>query len=281
MAYKNMSIPIDASAFGTRDYTTVWWLAGGGFLINTHGTIIMIDPVISTHPDNVKNCETSLALAVKYPINVEKTVRADAVLYTHTDDDHLGPISAPALADRLHPINIGPPPVFEKLVRMGVHHSEIISCRYGDTIKLGDANIEVIDADHPYQIVWGKLHAQRPFRTGDCCGYIIRTPDANILFTGDTRLMEFHLKLIDIDIITLDVSRDLSYHISTNGAVVLANTYEQSLVVPYHYGTFDNTDNSAFNGSPDDVLPMINNPERVRVLIPGQPLSMKGGKEIK
>jgi L-ascorbate metabolism protein UlaG (beta-lactamase superfamily) len=279
MAITRKSIPIGANAFKNIDCTTIWWLAGGGFLMNSRGTIIMVDPVISTLPDDPARCETGLPLTVKYPLALENAERADMILYTHSDADHLGPISALALAEKLHPVNAGPPPVFEKLVRLGVDWREITSCRYGDLIEEGAVSVEVIDADHPHQMLSILYNYKpRPFRLGDCCGYIVRTPDGNFLFTGDTRLMEFHLKLKDIHVVALDVSV-CQFHLSTLGAIVLANTLEQSIIFPYHYGTFDMPDIPGYNGSPDDVLPGIKNNSRVRVYAPGQPFSMKDGAE--
>jgi len=283
MAIIKKTVPINDSAFAKTDHTTIWWLGGGGFLINARGVIIMVDPVISVQPDNNNMCETGLPLIINYPLGIKDIKNVDAILYTHSDDDHLGPISAPAIAARLHPRNYGPPPVFEKLTRLGVHHTEIVSCRYGDILEQNNVFIEVIDADHPYgliSITFGDTGLPRPFRPGDCCGYILRTSDANLLFPGDTRLMEFHLKLKDIHMAALDVSL-CPYHLNTTGAFVLAETLVDSLLYPYHYGTYDEPDNPAFNGNPDILLSMITHPDRVRVYPPGQPLSFKSGKEMK
>ena len=275
------SIPITPDAFCMSDHTTLWWLGGGGFMMNSRGTVVLIDPVVSTQPDNPGRCEIGIELVVKYPIDATGIKRVDMILYTHRDSDHLGPITAPALAKRLRPVTVGPPPVFEKLIRLGINHEELISCRPGDDLTAGNVSIEVIDADHPYQLAdpfWDHNFKARPTRSGDCCGYILRTVDGSFLFTGDTRLMEHHLRLKNIDVVALDVSR-CQFHLNTTGAGALANSLSEAILIPYHYGTYNSTI-ASYTGSPADVIPRVHNPARARIIVPGQPFSMKDRKEI-
>ena len=40
------TVHIGPEAFGRIDYTEIRWLAGGGAMINSRGTVIMLDPVL-------------------------------------------------------------------------------------------------------------------------------------------------------------------------------------------------------------------------------------------
>lgn len=271
------TVPLTEKAFGPSNVTSLYWLAGAGFLINAHGTLIMIDPVIKTMPGKKDVCETGLKLLVDYPIDSADVPKVDAVLYTHSDDDHMGFNTVKDLS-RLDPIMIGPPPVFRKLVSFGVKPDKIEMCRIGDQFSLGNVKIDIIHADHPWQLLDVEKYG-KPFRIGDCCGFIITTPDGRFFFPGDTRLMEEHLLIKDIDVLALDVSI-CEYHLNHHGTITLANSLSNAFLIPYHYGTFDAPDAVPHCGDPEDVLDkIVKGRERVRHLAPGQPFSIKEGQE--
>lgn len=70
---------LDAGAFGASELSTVWWLGMAGFLINARGTTVMIDPVLTGF---------DMPLLIDFPIAVQDVPRLDAVLITHSDNDH-------------------------------------------------------------------------------------------------------------------------------------------------------------------------------------------------
>lgn len=269
---------IDKSAFGPINHTEIRWLGGTGFMINARGTVIMIDPLLITLQDNPLICEEGLEMVVDYPIKAKDVPNLDGIIYTHSDDDHLGRQTAQVL-QHLNPIMIGPPPVFERLVRSGVNHELIQVCRYGDKINVGNITLEVLKADHPWQLQ-DPIRYGKPFRPGDACGFRITTPDGTILAPGDSRLMEEHLEMKGIDVLFLDVSR-CEYHINVKGATTLANWLEDALLVPYHWGTYNAPDIPAHSGDPEDVFSKVTNREkREKRLAPGQALCIRGGKAI-
>lgn len=271
------TIKIDSLSFGERDNTSIIWLASAGFLINTHGTIILIDPVLMTKSEDDEISETGLKLKIPYPIKATEVLKVDYVLYTHPDNDHLGQDTATILA-KLNPTFIGPHTVFNKLSYLGVNPNNIITCRTNDTIEIGGIKVEITPADHPWQLQDPKTKG-KPFRREDCCGFIITTPDARCYFPGDTRLMEDHLSVKDIDVLALDVSL-CSYHLK-EGAVVLANNLPNALLIPVHYGTYDAPGKAAHAGDPNDVLSkVVNSIRRSRILAPREPLLIKNKMEI-
>lgn len=271
-------VKITKEAFNTSDSTSISWLASAGFLMNIRGTIILIDPVLMTNPGQENISEAGLRMSIPYPIKATDIPRVDAVLYTHPDNDHLGQLTAQAVA-HLNPRFIGPHTVFHRLAQIGINPKDIETCRTGDIIKINDITIEITPADHPWQLQ-DPQRCGKPFRSGDCCGFIVTTPDARCFFPGDTRLMEEHLKIRDIDLLALDVSLD-PFHLNHSGAIVLANSMPEAVLVPIHYGTYDVPDKPAHCGDPKDVFDKTRNGnERSRILAPGEFLTFKNRIEI-
>ena len=61
----------------------------------------------------------------------------------------------------------------------------------------------------------------------------------------------------------------------------MANSLENAMLIPYHYGTYDMPDAVAHNGDPREVLSNVRNAQqRVRHLAPGQPFRMRERQEI-
>lgn len=275
---KNMGPEI----YEKRDCTTLWWLTGGGFMINSRGTILLVDPIISYNGSNENECETGTVMLARLPIQAKDLGYADGVFYTHSDGDHCGSITASELSNRIHVKSFGPPPVYERLIQMGISWKEVQMCRAGDCIQISDIEIYPVPADHPHQFydryLTGK--AEKVFRPGDCVGYIIKTMDGTIFFPGDTRLMEYHLFLKDlVDVLILDVSF-CHYHLSPEGAIVLANELDHAYLLPCHYGTYQDEKIPGYYGNPKNVLEKVRNGEkRGRILAPGEAFSIRDGKE--
>lgn len=266
------SVQIDESAFSKREDTVVTWLGGSGFLINCAGIIILIDPVLSLSPDNPEFSECGLKLKIKLPILAEQVPKVDYVLYTHADVDHLGPITALILAKH-NPRFIGTYAVYYQLTQLGINPKQISVCRIREKMYIHDILVEIIPADHPWQLM-ARERAGKPYRMGDCCGFILNTKNGRMFFPGDTRLMEEHLEIKDIDLLILDVSKD-EYHLNHTSAVVLANNLPNAYIFPTHYGTYD-SDKPAHIGEPSDVYPrIINSDKRGLVLAPGEPFIVK------
>ncbi|MFZ5966121.1 MAG: MBL fold metallo-hydrolase [Bacillota bacterium] len=272
-------VQITEEAFKVSDNTSIAWLASAGFLINARGTVILIDPVLMTSPDQEDLSEAGLKMSISYPIKSTDIPKVDAVLYTHPDHDHLGQITAQVLA-QLNPRFIGPHTVFNRLAQIGVNPRNIETCRTGDIFKIDDVTIEITPADHPWQLQ-DPQRCGKPFRSGDCCGFIVTTPDVRCFFPGDTRLMEEHLMVRDIDLLALDVSLD-PFHLNHPGAIVLANSMPEALLVPIHYGTYDAPGKPAHCGDPNDVFDKVKNGnERARILAPGEFLTFKDRAEMR
>lgn len=261
------TIPMTQQAFDHIEDTRLYWLGGAGFLLNVRGTILLIDPVLTTKPGE-KRCETGLPMLVDYPISAHDVPRVDMVLYTHSDSDHLGPVTAPILMKH-DPLLIGSLDVRNRMEELiGRKPRALASGPYAE-FSVANVEIALTPSDHPWQLLdpwkFGKI-----LGPVDCTGFKITTPDGVFLFMGDTRLMKEHLSISGVDVLALDVSR-CQYHLGVAGATVMANHLKDALLIPYHYGTYDMPDAVAHNGDPQEVLDNVTNAQsRVRHLAPGE-----------
>ena len=266
---------IPSSAFGKQDYTTLYWLGGGGFLLNARGTIILVDPVLELKSEDPMVDAAGHLMLRPFPLYTKDVVRCDMILFTHDDADHANPETINQLADRDIPL-MGSARVFETLVKQGMKPYNYTVCHAGEKYTVNDIKIEIAPGDHP----WHCIDDGRRFYPEDCVGFIVRSGDGGVYFTGDTRLMQENLYYEDIALLPLDVSRCI-FHLSRPGAALLANKYANAYLVPYHYGMFDAPDCPAQEGGdPELVLINVNNRERAQVVGPGHPVSIHDRKLI-
>src|SRR5215218_9427224 len=71
--------PFRKEAFGASNTTTIRWLGMAGFLVNSRGTTFMVDPLLEGY---------DMPLLMKFPISPKDVPHVDAILATHSDNDH-------------------------------------------------------------------------------------------------------------------------------------------------------------------------------------------------
>lgn len=250
------TIKMTAEDFEKKEGTSVYWLGGGGAMINSRGTVLMIDPLLE---------DFDMPLLIDMPIDPKDVPKVDAVLVSHVDNDHY---SRPTCRD-LKPVCKEYHTSFYVASLMkkecgidGVGHD------IGDHIQVEDIDIEMTPADHAWQNEIEKYN-YRVWEDREYCGFYIRTKDAAIWYVGDSRLLESQLHMDAPDVIFLDFS-DSSAHIGLENAYRLANAYPDAKLVLIHWGTVDAPDFDAFNGNPQDIIENVVNPGRVIVLAPGE-----------
>lgn len=79
-AMPEKTVKLDTSAFDTISGTEVYWLGNSSLLINSRGTIILIDPILDSF---------DMPLLIDMPIASRDIPRVDALLISHIDNDHL------------------------------------------------------------------------------------------------------------------------------------------------------------------------------------------------
>lgn len=267
------TIALPENYFEDNGETAVYWLSAAGVLINSHGFNVMIDPLLSIISDDPAIGETKEKLMTAPPIMATEVKKLDAVLYTHTDNDHLGKKTAEELIKTSAQFH-GTPLVAEELNKMGLEKERNISHKTGDTFSIGNLDITVTPAFHPHQL--HKTGFQTYFKPEDCCGFKIKTPDGTIWIPGDSLLMNEHLEMKkeNIDLMFIDFT-DNSWHFGLDCSIGLANVMEDSELIAYHFGTFYGPDHNWCNADPEKARPRLRNPERLHVLAPGKKYVLK------
>ncbi len=252
--------PFGVEAFGASDSTTIRWLGMSGFLINSRGTTLMIDPLL-------KGFE--MPLLIPFPIAPEEVPQLDAVLVTHSDDDHYCVATTRALGPVARVFH-APTYVASLMADAGLSS---VGHEIGDVFNVGAVRVTVTPANHAWQNATPGA-SERHFEDEDSAGFWIETPDGTIWAPGDSRLIpEHHLRMPTPDALLFDFS-DSDWHFGLEDAVRMANTYSDTPLLLHHWGTVDAPDFAPFNGDPRALYGLVTNPHRIYVLAPGEPFTL-------
>lgn len=261
---KGQAIPPHTQAFGKEAFlptgnTVIRWLGNAGFFINSRGTCLMVDPLLVGF---------DMPLLIDVPILPRDVPVLDAVLITHSDNDHFSVPTCQQLA-----------PVCK------VYHSthyvdslmtniQLPSVGHGmkDTFRIEDIAVSLTPAYHTWQNEFGGF--DRVFQREDFCGFLIRTADGLIWAPGDSRFLPEFLRLPAPDVIFFDFSDD-GWHIGLENAIKVANAYPDAQLLLSHWGTVDAPDMKPFNADPKDLEGRIVNPGRIHILAPGEAFVLK------
>ncbi len=245
-----------AEDFENKGGTSVYWLGGGGAMINSQGTVIMIDPVLEGF---------DMPLLIDIPILSQEALKVDAVLVSHSDSDHYSRATCKNLKSvcNAYHTTLYVASLMKEECDIDANGHDI-----AEHIQVGEIDIELTPADHAWQRLY-ESYNYRVWEDRECCGFYLRTRDAKIWYVGDSRLMECQLHMDPPDVILFDFS-DNYVHIGLENAYKLANTYPDAKLVLIHWGTMDAPNEKAFNGNPQNIYDHVVNPKRVIVLAPGQ-----------
>lgn len=258
---KGQAVPEKTEAIGPEAFekiegTQIRWLGNGGAMINSRGTTVMIDPVLSGF---------DMPLLIDMPIAEPQVPHLDGILLTHCDNDHYSRSTCEGLrqvAEEFHAPHYVAGLLAEELSIPCKGHN------VGDEFTVGDIRVKLTPAWHNWQNESPKHHT-REFAREDCCGFWLDTPDGSIWAVGDSRLLEEQLHMPGPDAILFDFS-DSKWHIGLEGAVRLAAAYPDAPLILWHWGSVDAPEWKEFNGDPQELCRRIVNPRRVAALNPGQ-----------
>lgn len=249
-----------AEAFKPSTTTTIRWLGMAGFLVNSRGTTLMIDPLLEGY---------DMPTLMNFPIKPKDVPHLDAVFATHSDNDLYSVETFKDLASVTKEFHSTI--YVDSLMKNDGLHS--FGHFIGDTFRVKNVSVRLTLADHAWQNNFPKA-GQRYFEPGDACGFWFNTPDGIIWATGDSKFMQEQLHYPTPDLILFDYSEDSAFHSGLEGAVKIANAYPNTPIILGHWGFVDAPDFIPFNGDPQHLKDRIVNPERIIVLAPGEPYIM-------
>jgi L-ascorbate metabolism protein UlaG (beta-lactamase superfamily) len=253
--------PFGPEVFRPTGQTVLRWLGMAGFLLNSRDTTVMIDPLLGGF---------DMPVLIDFPIATEAVPRLDAVLVTHSDNDHY---SVPTCR-QLAPITTAFHSTRYVDTLMQSEGFPSTGHDIGDRFRIGELEIEVTPADHAWQNDMPGA-ADRVFQFEDCCGFWIETPDGTVWAPGDSRLIpEHHLHMPTADAMLFDFS-DSEWHFGLDGAVAMANAYPDTPLLLHHWGCVDAPDFAPFNADPATLPGRVVNPDRIVELAPGEPYELR------
>jgi L-ascorbate metabolism protein UlaG (beta-lactamase superfamily) len=253
--------PFGKEAFGASKTTTIRWLGMAGFLVNSRGTTFMVDPLLEGY---------DMPLLMKFPIAPKEVPYVDAILATHSDNDHYSVETFKDLSSVTKEFHSTM--YVDSLMKNDGLHS--FGHAIGDTFHFGVVTTRLTLADHAWQNNFPQA-GQRYYEPGDACGFWFNTPDGSIWAPGDSRFMQEQLHMSTPDAILFDYSEDPAFHSGLEGAVKIANAYPNTPLILGHWGFVDAPDFIPFNGDPERLKKLIVNPGRIKVLAPGEPFTLK------
>ena len=262
-AYPSSLCHFGKEAFIKSDSTVIRWLGSAGFLINSKGTCIMVDPMLAGF---------DMPLLFQPPILPTEVPSLNAVLITHCDNDHFSIPTCTQLKSVCKEFHatVYVDSLLKNLQLPSFGHT------MSDTFRIGSINVRLTPAYHTWQNKIG--NSERFFKREDYCGYLIETADGLIWAPGDSRFLPEFLELPSPDAIFFDFSDD-GWHIGLDNAVKVANAYPDAQLLLSHWGTVDAPEMKAFNADPKDLEGRIVNPERIHVLAPGEPFVLNAAKK--
>jgi L-ascorbate metabolism protein UlaG (beta-lactamase superfamily) len=200
--------PFGEEAFGPSDGTTLRRLGMAGFLINSRSTTIMIDPLLEGF---------DMPIMIDMPIAATDVPELDAILVTHSDNDHYSVPTCRALASVTRAYHsTGYVASLMQDERWPAHGHAI-----GDALDIGPAHVELTPTDHAWQNE-SPGASDRVFQPEDACGFWIETPDSTVWAPGDSRLIpDHHLQMPAPDALLFDFS-DSEWHFGLEGAARMA-----------------------------------------------------------
>ena len=212
--------PLGDDFFGKREDTVAAWLGMAGVVVNSRGTVIMIDPLITMiDRDGQRINEGGFPQKVPLPIESNKVPRLDAVCYTHVHADHFRVPTAKVLEERLKPLFISP---FDlKKAGVEIEEKRIIKPKDWQTYRVGNIELTFTPCQHGTPAT----------------GYLIKTPDGTLWHPGDTAYFDDLLKVKNVDVYFFDVP-GTGKHLGPEGAARYAESSGAKLLVAQHYGTF-------------------------------------------
>ncbi len=250
------TIKIGNSAFEKISETAIYWMGNASIFINSRGTNIMVDPLLEGF---------DMPLLFEMPIMTNDIPNLDAICLTHIDNDHYSRDTCKAVKNVTKSYH-APHYVAEELKRElnidGIGHD------IQDIFEVNDVKVTLTPAKHNWQSEI-KKYDYREWKEEEYCGFWFDTVDGTIWIPGDSKLLDEQLQMDEPDVILFDFS-DNDWHITFDGAVKLANTYPNSALICIHWGCVDAPEMSPFNGNPAKLKDRVVNPERIKVLAPGE-----------
>jgi L-ascorbate metabolism protein UlaG (beta-lactamase superfamily) len=207
------------------------WLGQAGFLLESEGMRVLIDPWVSPHEARLTP-----------PPNLDLvTERIAWVLVTHEHLDHLDLPFLRVLAERSPDTRLVLPAPAAATAEMRL---PLTAVEPGDRLDIGSLRVEVTPAVHGISMADAYGDGEGRF-----VGYVIRGPDFSLYHAGDTVVTEGLIEALadkEIEIALLPINgRDFFReqqgvvgNLDSREAVQVARRLGARILIPYHWDGF-------------------------------------------
>ncbi len=193
--------------------TTITWLGHSGFLIETNGATILIDPFLTDNPVATVKADD---------------LDPDVIILTHGHFDHVA--DAAPIATRAGSLVISTDEVCNWMEKQGVAQTH--GMNHGGSHKFEFGTVKLTPAIHSSSMPDGSYGGQP-------AGVILKLIDGTIYHAGDTALFS-DMQLIgeeEIDVAILPIGDN--YTMGPDDAVRAASFLSATKVIPCHFNTWE------------------------------------------
>lgn len=257
----------------------MWWLACTGIWLKTEGnTSLCIDLWVGTGKRSMKNPlmdphhqMARMSGCVKLQRNLRASpfvidpfaIRAiDAVVATHTHNDHIDiNVAAAVLRNVEKPVPfIGPRSATEVWLKWGVPAERIVTVRPGDTVKVGDVEIVVLESfDRTMAITLPKdvsAKGRMPVDMDEVAvNYLFKTPGGSLYHSGDSHYANAYAKhgnehAIDVALGSYGENpRGVTDKMTASDILRMGEALNAKVMIPFHHDIWTN-----FMADPAEIL---------------------------
>jgi len=198
----------------------ITWLGQGGFLLESGGYRLVVDPYLS---DCVRKKE---GLARLHPFPVElKDLKPDCLLVTHDHMDHLDPDGVPRIHEACPACRFaGPDRSFQHFLALGMPETQVTRIPMNSTYSFGPFTVTSVFAAHS---------------DPTACGYVIGAEGRKIYLSGDTnydeRLLSDSLRGMDLMLVCINGKLN---NMNCADALKCVKALHPKAALPMHIGLF-------------------------------------------
>ena len=198
----------------------ITWLGQGGFLLESGGYRLVVDPYLS---DCVQKKE-GLARLHPFPVELKK-LKPDCLLVTHDHMDHLDPDGVPLIHEAYPGCRFaGPDRSFQHFLALGIPEVLITRIPMNSNRSFGPFTATSVFAAHS---------------DPTACGYVIEAEGKKIYLSGDTnydeRLLSDSLRNMDLMLICINGKLN---NMNCADALKCVKALRPKMALPMHIGLF-------------------------------------------